>query len=324
MGGIINSAGIGAGLTSVGNQLMSYAGNAMLLKIREESEENKLKLAQEFAKENEAARHTNEMARDKARAEQAPLTAKAVAQAEIDTKLDPSNLSRQQEADRAERKAKGDDAIQAEIAAGTNPKLLQARKNMALASHIVDEKVSTVPSGDGRFLRLDGKGNPLGYLKDPETGKDFVSKKNISESQLAIAKSYLDEGVKLYESGNKEEGATKMELGRKFLSGDQAEAPKGGFDPNKYAKGEKPAPGRTAPPPAKSGVINSRQSPRSADFDQLSSQAESLDGAIKRATQKFNSAYGQAPGNREVVQSELVELARKRNAVQAQIDALRK
>ena len=50
--GIISAAGIGAGLSTVGNQMMNLGATSMLQQQRDEAEQNKLKMAQEFSQQN--------------------------------------------------------------------------------------------------------------------------------------------------------------------------------------------------------------------------------------------------------------------------------
>ena len=59
------------------------------------------------------------------------------------------------------------------------------------------------------------------------------------------------------------------------------------------------------------------------DFYVLEREARALDGQIEQVTKRMNSPQGSAPGSKERLQSEIVGLAKKRNEVEQQINALR-
>lgn len=108
----------------------------------------------------------------------------------------------------------------------TNRKALAANERaIAMARHIVDPNITLTPLGDGTIMRYDTRsGKALGVLTDPTTGKPLAGKKDLSESQLALAKSYFTEGEQMMKDAldpeAKAKGAARMEAGRKILMGD--------------------------------------------------------------------------------------------------------
>lgn len=147
---------------------------------------------------------------------------KATEQARHDVKFDPANVDRELEAIRRETKTKTESEIEAMISTSKNGEYIRAVRNIALARQVTSPKIALQPQADGTILRIDmNAGKVLGTLNDPVSNKPIVSPKGMSEQQMALAKSYFDEGSNLIKGGEMEDGQAKLQLGREILMGKQ-------------------------------------------------------------------------------------------------------
>jgi hypothetical protein len=202
-------------------------------------------ISMDFARERDAVReqaakrlaeHGDKLRRDSAEWEVKTLGpeknkniaegVKATEQARHDVKFDPANVEAELSAFKKQAKAKSDAEIDEMIATSKNPGYIKAIRNIALARHIVDPRIVLQPQADGTVLRIDANaGKVLGTLNDPVSGNPIKSPKGMSEQQMALVKSYFDEGANLMKNGEMEEGQSKLSMGRDILMGKQPKEP---------------------------------------------------------------------------------------------------
>jgi len=121
-----------------------------------------------------------------------------------------------------------------------DPSNIKAIGAKARAEHIDDSagKISFQPIGDGRIAKVDKAGNITGFMTDPETGKPLIGKKDVADSQVALARSYFEDAKNAATAGDSDAATKFNQQGRDALTGKQV---------GESTSGSAPASGKIAP-----------------------------------------------------------------------------